>query len=120
MGLIEWIRRRTFEKVDRKGLPRTDRPEVLREAIRRYGEFSQVDKAIEEMSELIKALLDLRRFPELSGARENVAQEMADVIIMLTQLCMLYGNFENVEQMIDWKVDRLEDRLTGRANAKGK
>ena len=43
------------------GLPTTNRPEVLQECVDTYGAEAQVDMAIEEMSELTKALLKYRR-----------------------------------------------------------
>ena len=52
------------------------REQILKTAIRKYGPGTQRDKAIEELSELIRALAR-------ADDAENVAEEMADVRIML-------------------------------------
>lgn len=44
-------------------------------------------------------------------AMSNIAEEMADVIIMLTQLLMFYGNRKDVQRAVDEKVKRLAGRL---------
>lgn len=77
--------------------------------------------AIEEMSELTKALLKYRRkeaqgSKDLEAARENILEEVADVIIMLTQLIMIYGGRDLVQETIENKVDRQIKRL---ANTEG-
>ena len=48
----EWLK-----EYMRSGLPAIKKPEVLKAAISTYGKETQVDMAIEEMSELTKALL---------------------------------------------------------------
>ena len=95
-------------------LPTVAQPEVLQKAIETYGRQAQTDMAIEEMSELTKALLKLRRAGDAgrTGAREDVFEEMADVIIMLTQLMMIFGGRKAVQAFIDAKVKRLEERLS--------
>lgn len=80
-----------LERYETTGLPTTNRPEVLQECVNTYGAEAQVDMAVEEMSELTKALLKYRRkeaqgSKDLEAARENILEEVADVIIMLTQL----------------------------------
>ena len=73
--------------------------------------------AIEEMSELTKALLKDRRAeksPETwnyERTRKNIFEEIADVIIMLTQLIMIYGGREEIQEYINIKVRRLEEQL---------
>ncbi|MBR1391065.1 MAG: hypothetical protein IJ567_06445 [Lachnospiraceae bacterium] len=47
--------------VKKRGLPTPSHPEILEEAVRVYGKEPQIDMAIEEMSELTKALLKSRR-----------------------------------------------------------
>lgn len=90
------------------------RPEVLRQAIDTYGSISQEEMAIEEMSELTKAIVKRRRARDKDGyqrAMSNITEEMADVIIMLTQLLMFYGNRKEVQRAVDEKVKRLAGRL---------
>ena len=87
---------------------------VLNKAIETYGEHSQIDKAIEEMAELTKALLKLRYCEkdfERQIVQDAVSEEMADVEIMLTQLHMIFGNTKKVEEYQIKKIKRLERRL---------
>ena len=110
-----------LERYETTGLPTTNRPEVLQECVNTYGAEAQVDMAVEEMSELTKALLKYRRkeaqgSKDLETARENILEEVADVIIMLTQLIMIYGGRDLVQETIENKVDRQIKRL---ANTEG-
>lgn len=106
-----------LEVYEKHGLPTTMRPEVLQQAVDTYGKEAQVDMAIEEMSELTKALLKHRRAERSPEAwdyektRQNILEEIADVIIMLTQLAIIYGGREIIQQDINDKVERLEKRL---------
>lgn len=78
---------------------------VIQEAIKRFGEDKQKVVAMEEMSELIKAISkDIRG----QGDRNNLIEEIADVYIMLEQLKEMYG-FTNRELRlnINTKVERL-------------
>lgn len=105
----EWLK--AYETSD---LPTTSRPEVLERAVKTYGSLAQTDMVLEEMSELTKALLKLRRAHDAESygkAKENVYEEMADVIIMLTQLLMIMGGRNEVQKAIDEKVERLNTRL---------
>lgn len=107
------------------GLPTTEHPEVLQECIDVYGADKQIDQTIEEMSELTKALLKHRRKAiqleggnvnptpdtDLKEARGDILEETADVIIMLTQIIMIFGGRDFVERIIESKVDRQKKRL---------
>lgn len=81
---------------------------IYKAALRRWGAELQTLVAIEEMSELTKELCKIGR-----GTRdlEALADEIADVIIMLEQLRMIYGINEEVCQRMDYKILRLEMRL---------
>lgn len=95
-------------------LPTTMCPEVLQKAIDTYGNLAQEEMAIEEMSELTKAIVKRHRAKDkgsYDNAMDNIAEEMADVIIMLTQLLMIYENRREVQQAVDEKVQRLAERL---------
>lgn len=118
--LREWLK-----AYETHGLPTTMQPEVLQNAVDTYGKEAQVDVAIEEMSELIKALLKNRRAEHSPEAwdyektRQNIFEEIADVVIMLTQLLMIFGGRDAVQKAIDAKVERLATRLTGAAREAG-
>ena len=80
------------------------RKAILTEAIRRYGKGPQRDKAIEELSELIR---ELARCDD----PEHLAEEMADVRIMLDQLELIFDNREAVRIWELRKLRRLDQRL---------
>lgn len=107
--LREWLK-----AYETHGLPTTMRPEVLQQAIDTYGSHAQEEMAIEEMSELTKAIVKRHRAadkPSYDKAMSGIAEEMADVIIMLTQLLMFYRNRKDVQRAVDEKVKRLAGRL---------
>lgn len=71
-----------------------ERREILARAINTYGKSAQLDMVVEEMAELTKAISKLRRAgsdAETRAAMENIAEEAADVQIMLDQLRMMFG-----------------------------
>ena len=88
---------------------------ILRKAIATYGKTAQVDMAIEEMSELTKALCKERRTQLLPGkhaeAHANVIEEIADVAIMLKQLLIMFDKDGEIQKEVDYKIYRLEQRL---------
>ena len=96
--------------------------ETYKKAIETFGEDSQIDMAIEEMSELTKALLKYRRAVKSGNnvvlrkivAKNDVSEEMADVYIMLEQLCLIFNNRKDVEAIIVEKTDRLAERIEER------
>lgn len=98
-------------------LPEIKDPEVLQKAISKYGNRAQVDMAIEEMSELTKALLKYRRgyfdatADDLLRMRRNIIEEAADVLITVAQVVMIYNYDNEIQAAVDLKVNRLRDRL---------
>ena len=81
--------------------------EIFDEAVDRYGEKQKI-VAMEEMAELINAISkDLRGSPN----PDNIAEEMADVYIMLHQLETMYANKGVVMHKIYVKAKRLEERI---------
>ena len=82
---------------------------ILSNAVQTYGKNHQVDIAIEEMSELTKALLKDRRN---IGAIDDVLEELADVLIMICQLMMIFNiDAEMLENQMDYKIKRLQRRI---------
>lgn len=84
----------------------TPRQAILRAAVEKYGPGEQQMKTIEELSELIRAIAR-------ADDPDNIAEEMADVEIMLGQLRIILGNDADVER---WKVKKLQ-RLNRRLHA---
>lgn len=89
---------------------------ILCDAIQTYGKQSQVDKAIEEMSELTKALLKERQG---DGSVDDIIEEIADVFVMICQLCLIFEASAAVDEFVDFKIDRLKRRLAERAENDG-
>ena len=89
------------------------RKEIEGRAIRTYGEQPQVDVAIEEMSELTKAILKYRRAEnknknEAEYLEDNIIEEIADVQIMLDQMRIIFGDTSSQEE---YKLNRLWARM---------
>ena len=89
---------------------------ILKDAILHYGTLSQKIIAIEEMSELIKELTkDLREDTGMDIS--HIAEETADVEIMLEQIKLIYNIQEKVQEHKQKKIKRLEKRIEGEQNA---
>lgn len=87
----------------------------LNTIVETYGNDAQEDMAIEECSELVKAILKFRRSnAKDSDLRDAVIDEIADVQIMLTQLGIIFNCVEEVNERIDFKIDRQMGRITER------
>lgn len=92
-----------------------ERQQIYTEAINTYGKENQKLIAIEEMSELTKALTKDTRYPDNPKIKDNVAEEIADVQIMLFQLIMMFDCENQVNNYIDLKTERLGGRLQNNA-----
>lgn len=77
------------------------RQEIYSVAFNVWGAHAQEQMAVEEMSELTRAL------------RKDFRQELADVTIMLEQLRSLFDCNDAVCEAMDFKVERPAARLTG-------
>lgn len=81
---------------------------ICQAALETFGKESQMTMAIEEMSELTKELCKRCR------GRDNVealAEEIADVEIMLQQMVMLFDCAGQVETFRRHKLERLAGRI---------
>ena len=88
---------------------------VLSLAIDIYDVDNQIYQAIEEMSELIKALLKLRRVDpddkkEIVKRTWDIEEETADVAIMIAQLEMIF-DAGHIQSVVNKKIKRLAHRL---------
>lgn len=80
---------------------------ILNAAIDKFGKDSQISKAIEEMGELIT---DLARLQNSHAMNVNIISEIADVIIMMEQLKIIFGE-DLVETHVEHKLKRLSGML---------
>lgn len=82
--------------------------QIYKKAIEKWGYDAQILMVFEEMSELQKELCKNRRG---KNNVEQIAEEVADVEIVLAQLKMIYGISGTVRQFHEEKLMRLEQRL---------
>lgn len=86
---------------------------ILESAIDTYGPEMQIVVAIEEMSELTKALTKYIRAEDGTIVVPDIREEMADVGIMLNQLSLIFGDVTDEEiSKLNQLQRRIED-LTG-------
>ena len=81
---------------------------ICEDAIQIFGVPAQLDMAVEEMSELIKEICKHKRG---LGDKGHIAEEIADVEIMLYQLKLIFGCEVSVSAVKHLKLDRLQTRL---------
>ncbi len=96
----------------------------LNTIVETYGNDAQEDMAIEECSELVKAILKFRRSDEKTAEmREAVIDEIADVQIMLTQLGIIFNCVaccpRRRKQSSDWQIFYERKMQSGDFNAYG-
>jgi NTP pyrophosphatase (non-canonical NTP hydrolase) len=82
---------------------------IMQNAVRKYGVDAQDDIAIEEMSELTKAIIKNRRYKTFATL-ESIYEELADVYIMLEQIMMSLDK-DRVQNYVNSKLERLNERL---------
>ena len=87
------------------------RKRILLEAIEHYGIGHQLVKVIEELSELIQALA--------KNDDDHVAEELADVRIMLDQLELILDNHDRVQEWEYEKLMRLDARVHAADTVRG-
>jgi len=81
--------------------------QLYQATIAKWGEDAQYDQAVEECAELIAALKHYRRG---KIDKQAVISELADVSLMLGQLCWMFGQ-EQVEEAIKVKREKLDKLL---------
>ena len=87
-----------------------ERKKVYQAALRKWGADLQTMMAVEEMSELTKEICKIKRGKMDLDA---LADEIADVTIMLEQLREIYGLNDAVCDHMDAKILRLQSRVGG-------
>lgn len=86
-----------------------ERKKIYYAALKKWGFEAQIWMVIEEMSELQKEICKAKR-----GKRDYdaLADEIADVAVMLEQLQVIFGLRNLVFKHMDAKITRLKERLT--------
>lgn len=83
----------------------SSKKELYMKTIYAFGVTNQLDKVVEECSELIQAIQKFKQ-----NRMTNVEEEIADVEIMCEQLRMMF-NEEMINSFKAQKLDRLEKRV---------
>lgn len=79
--------------------------------INHFGVNRQSRQAMEECGELIQAINKMLRYPDDEIKRLELIEEIADVLIMITQLKIMFGiQKSELGRMIDYKRNRLVQR----------
>lgn len=94
----------------RYNLSSQESDEIYRAALETFGKSSQMQVAIEEMSELTKELCKNGRGQENTT---RITEEIADVEIMLRQMVMLFDCAGQMETFRRYKLERLAERIEG-------
>lgn len=92
---------------------------ILRSFIKHYGVINQMQKAAEECSELIKAIMKFICKGSYHSAKSEdyiqsvdaIIDEIADVEIMTAQLKIMFGCENAVNERIQYKIDRQQERM---------
>lgn len=82
---------------------------ILHTAIENYGAKNQINQLYEEMAELIIAINKYNR--GIITDKRNIAEEIADVKIMLAQMELVFDCTDEVNKAKDSKLKRLAERL---------
>ena len=91
-----------------------DQQKLFRKALEKWGEVSQILVAIEEMSELQKELCKLDRCHDIRSKEtqiRKIADEIADVSIMLDQLKFIFACHNLTKEKRNFKLARLRQML---------
>ena len=77
-----------------------------------FGVETQETKLMEECSELIQAISKCKRYGCINKYRENLIEEMTDVLIMIDELKMIYQISDiDISDIRQYKMDRQSYRI---------
>ena len=110
LGYLNGVRAEKKATVEMNKINYEDRKKVYQAALRKWGADLQTMMAVEEMSELTKEICKIKRGKIDLDA---MADEIADVTIMLEQLREIYGLNDAVCDHMDAKILRLQSRVGG-------
>ena len=110
LGYLNGVRAEKKAAVEMNKINYEDRKKIYQAAMRKWGADLQTMMAVEEMSELTKEICKIKRGKMDLDA---LADEIADVTIMLEQLREIYGLNDAVCDHMDAKILRLQSRVGG-------
>ena len=110
LGYLNGVRAEKKAAVEMNKINYEDRKKVYQAALRKWGVDLQTMMDVEEISELTKEICKIKRG---KIDLEALADEIADVTIMLEQLREIYGLNDAVCDHMDAKILRLQSRVGG-------
>lgn len=88
-----------------------DAHKICRAALEVFGAEAQITMVFEEMAELQDVLCKFLRGRVDEDTRTHIAEEIADVDIMLQQMVMLFDCAGQVDKFRRYKLERLAERI---------
>lgn len=86
--------------------------QILNKALNHYGIEKQLLVCMEEPAELIQAISKAERYPNDEKRTDELIEEIADVLICIEYLKMIYDiDQSNVEMWINRKLKRISKRM---------
>ena len=80
--------------------------------IKYHGIEQETTIAMEECSELIKAISKCKRYGCVDKYRDNLIEEIADVLIVINELQLIYDiSNDDIENIKNTKMDRMDYRI---------
>ena len=80
--------------------------------IQYHGIEQETTIAMEECSELIQAISKCKRYGCIDKYRENLIEEIADVLIIINELQLIYDiSDSDIENIKNTKMDRMDYRI---------
>lgn len=104
-----------FKELTKEEYRKISSKRIIDGMLKKYGEDTQIDVAIEEMSELIKELIKYKRAKvyksENNPRRQYVLEEMGDVLFMIEYLKIIFNITEDdINDIIIEKSTRTGER----------
>ena len=80
--------------------------------IQYHGIEQETTIAMEECSELIQAISKCKRYGCVDKYRDNLIEEIADVLIIINELQLIYDiSNDDIENIKKYKIDRMDYRI---------
>ena len=86
--------------------------DLYKRNIQYHGTQQETTIAMEECSELIQAISKCKRYGFVDNHRDNLIEEIADVLIIINELQLIYDISDNdIENIKNTKMDRMDYRI---------
>lgn len=91
-----------------KHLTPAEGEKICRDAVATYGREKQEWVFVGEVGELLDAVADFKRG---RCGKDHVAEEIADVAVMLQQMTIVFCCEDELDEALEFKLVRLKERL---------